>query len=185
MKQNNGKDTLKLWDGKRIVFLILLLILLIAIAVLLCFKNCSGPWILREPETTPAYLEDEGGSLEGEAEQANRDALLAELEKQQLVVTDKLSSNITFESGEAGAVGEWVVENPADNTVIMQAEVYLEEVLIAKSAPIYPDQHITGIGLLREIERGEHEVTIYLDYYNLETKEFISKAGYKIHLTIN
>jgi hypothetical protein len=185
MKQNKGTDTLKLWDRKRKIFVVLLLIILIAIAVFICFKSCSGQWGLKEPETTPVYLEDEGGSPEGEAEQTDRDALLAELEKQQLVVTDKLSSNITFESGEAGTIGEWVVENPADNTVIMQAEVYLDDVLIAKSTPIYPDQHITGIELLKEVESGDYEVTAYLDYYDLETKEFISKAGYKIHLTVN
>ena len=185
MKQNKEKETLKLWDRKRIVFLILLLVALIAIAVFICFKSFSGQWVFNEPETTAVYLEDEGASLEGEAEQVDTDALLAELEKQQLVVTDKLSSNITFKSGEIGTIGEWVVENSADNTIIMQAEVYLNDTIIAKSTPIYPDQHITGIELLQEVETGEYEVTAYLDYYDLETKEFISKAGYKIHLTVN
>ena len=185
MKVNNAKDTMKLWDRRRIIFLVFLLILLIAIAVFICFKSCSGQWILREPETTPVYLEDEGGSLEGEAEQADRDEILAELENQQLVVTDKLSSNITFESGSIGAMSEWVVENMKENTVIMQAEVYLEDILIAKSSPIYPNQHITGVELLEELEANEYEVTIYLDYYDIETKEFISKAGYKIHMTVN
>ena len=185
MKQNKGTDTFKVWDRKRIAFVILLLIILIAIAVFICFKSCSEQWTFNEPETTSVYLEDEGSSLEGEAEQAERDAILAELEKQQLVVTDKLSSSITFESGSVGTIGEWVVENPAENTVIIQAEVYLDDTLIAKSTPIYPDQHITGIELLQEVEAGEYEVTAYLDYYDLETKEFISKAGYMIHLTIN
>ncbi len=185
MKNNKEKDTLKLWDRKRIVFLIVLLIVLIAIAVFICFKSCSGQWTFNEPETTPVYLEDEGSSLEGEAEQADRDALLAELEKQQLIVTDKLSSNITFKSGLAGTIGEWIVENPADNTVIMQAEVYFDDILIAKSTPIYPDQHITGIELLQDVEAGDYEIIAYLDYYDIETKEFISKAGYRIHLTVN
>ena len=99
-------------------------------------------------------------------------------------MTDKLSSNISFNSESAGTIGEWVVENPVDNTVIIQGEVYLEDTLIAKSTPIYPIQHITGVSLLTDIESGEYEVIAYLNYYDIETKEFISKAGYKIHLTV-
>ncbi len=83
-----------------------------------------------------------------------------------------------------GTVGEWVVENPAENNIIQQAEVYLLDKLIAESTPIYPDQHITGLTLLEEIEPGEYEVIAYLNYYDINTKEFISKAGYKIHLTV-
>ena len=179
------KDTPKTWNRKRKTFVILMLIVLIAIAVFICFKSCSGHSLFGKPETTSVYLEDESGSLEGEAEQADIEKMLAELAKQQLIVTDKLSSNITFESGTVGTVGEWIVENPADNKVIIQAKVYLDDTLIAKSTPIYPDQHITGIELLEIVETGEYEITVYLDYYGVETKEFISKAGYRIHLTVN
>ena len=179
------KDAPKTWNRKSKTFVILSLIILIAIAALILFKSCSGQSLFVKPEATPVYLEDDSSSLEGEAEQANIDEMLANLKKQQLIVTDKLSSNITFESGEAGTIGEWIVENSADNTIIMQAQVYLDKVLIAKSTPIYPDQHITGIELLDDVKTGEYEVTAYLDYYDLETKEFISKAGYKIHLTVN
>ena len=179
------KDTPKTWSRKRKTYVILSLIILIAIIVFVFFKSCSGQSLFCKPKPTPVYLEDDSSSLEGEAEQADIDEMLAGLEKQQLIVTDKLSSNITFESGTVGTIGEWTVENSADNTVVMQAQVYMDEVLIAKSTPIYPDQHITGIELLEEVETGEYEVTAYLDYYDLETKEFISKAGYRIHLTVN
>jgi len=65
-----------------------------------------------------------------------------------------------------------------------QAEVYLSDVLITKTTPIYPNQHITGVELLEEIEAGEYDVTAYLNYYDIDTKEFISKAGYEIYLTV-
>ena len=100
-------------------------------------------------------------------------------------MTDKLSSNITFPSGEIGKVGEWIVENLKENNIILQAEVYLNDMLIAKSTSIYPNQHITGVSLLEKIESGEYEATAYLNYYDIETKEFISRAGYVIHLTIS
>ena len=181
-KQNTRNSRLQSEKKKKRKVLIIILLALWVLIILLFICKCSMD---ANTEPTSSYLEDESSSLEGEAEQANIDEMLAELVKQQLIVTDKLSSNITFESGTIGTVGEWIVENSADNTVIMQTQVYLDDTLIAKSTPIYPDQHITGIELLEEVETGEYEVTAYLDYYDLETKEFISKAGYKIHLTVN
>ena len=171
-------------DKKRKVIIRILAIIAMILAVFFILKGCTGLMDINNHKEEPVCLEDEGSSQDGEAEAASREEILKELEKQQLVVTDKLSSNISFPSGNIGTVGEWIVENPEENTVIQQAKVYLDDVLIAKSTPIYPNQHITGISLLAEIEPGEYEVTAYLNYFNVETKEFISKAGYKIHLTV-
>lgn len=168
----------------RIIIIVLLIIVAVIAVIFFLFRGCERTDLAVKPTVMPVYLEDEGSSADGEAKMKERDAILEELEKQQLVVTDKLSSNISFLSGEIGTVGEWIVENPQENNVIQQAEVYLDEVLIAKSTPIYPNQHITGVSLLAEIEAGEYEVTAYINYYDIETKEFISKAGYKIHLTV-
>jgi hypothetical protein len=107
---------------------------------------------------------------------------LDELKKQQLVVTDKLSSNISFDVGKTGTTGKWVVENLSGNNIIQQAEVYFKDTLIAKTTPIYPDQHIESVELKKDIPSGEYTATAYINYYNINTKEFISKAGYKIHL---
>jgi heme/copper-type cytochrome/quinol oxidase subunit 2 len=169
---------------KKKVLIILILIIIVVAASFIVFRGCCNISIFEEPQSTPVYLEDEGDSIEGEAQVKKREEILKELEKQQLVVTDKLSSNISFTSGDVGAVGEWVVENPKENNVIQQAEVYLDEVLVAKTTPIYPNQHITGIKLLQEVQSGEYEVIAYINYYNIDTKEFISKAGYKVHLTV-
>jgi hypothetical protein len=110
--------------------------------------------------------------------------LLEDLKKQQLIVTDKLSSNILFPSGKPGSIGDWIVENPHENQVIQQAEVYLDGKLIAKSVPIYPNQHIKAIELKQDIPTGEYGVIAYINYFNIHTKEYISKAGYKIHLSV-
>lgn len=166
---------------------VLIILIGIAVAIAAAFfvlRGCDEKGISPQPTPTPVYLEDDGSSLDGKAETKSRDEILEELQRQQLVVTDKLSSNITFPSGEIGTVGEWVVENPAENNIIQQAEVYLMDKLIAKSTPIYPDQHITGVTLLDSVEPGDYEVIAYLNYYDINTKEFISKAGYKIHLTV-
>ena len=179
-QQNSNRKNEK---RKKVIGIILILCALL-IALFFILRGCSGLTEIKSPESTPVYLDDEGSSITGEAESASREEILKSLEKQQLVVTDKLSSNISFDSGTAGTVGDWVVENPEENNVIQQAEVYLADTLIAKSTPIYPNQHITGVSLLTDIESGEYEVTAYLNYYDIETKEFISKAGYRIHLTV-
>ncbi len=175
-------------DGKtktrRRRILIALLLIVFAAAAFLALRSFGYIDLPEEPQATAVYLEDDGGSLEGEAERKEREDIMDELEKQQLIVTDTLSSNISFPSGEVGAVGEWVVENGVENTVIQQAEVYLDDVLIAQSTPIYPNQHITGVELLAEVAPGEYDVIAYLNYYDIETKAFLSKAGYNIHLTV-
>ena len=182
-RKNYINPTMESTKKKKKWILIISILILMAIAFI-TFKSCTNTSLLKTPKETPIYLEEDGTSLDGEAKAASRDEILKELEKQQLVVTDKLSSNITFASGELGTVGEWIVENPEENTVIQQAEVYLNDILIAESTPIYPNQHITAIELLQEIASGEYEVIAYINYYDIETKEFISKAGYKIHLTV-
>ena len=179
---NRYNPTKEIKKKKRIVIILLIAVVLVAAAFLL-FRGCEDGTI-EKPKETPVYLEDGGNAIEGEAQSKTNNDILAELEKQQLVVTDKLSSNITFPSGSSGTIGDWIVENTATNNIILQAEVYLDDVLIAKSTPIYPNQHITGVSLLENIEHGEYDVTAYLNYYDVDTKEFLSKAGYTIHLTV-
>ncbi len=100
-------------------------------------------------------------------------------------VTDKISSSAVFENGAKGNLGTWIVENLPENNVVMQCEIYDCEKLLIKSVPIYPDQHIERIELLESVEAGSHDVTAYINYFTLDTKEYISKVGYKINLTIN
>jgi hypothetical protein len=180
---NNRYNPTKKTKHKNKVIIIALIAVALVAAAFLLLRGCED-MAIEKPKETPVYLEDEGSAIEGEAQSKTSDDILEELEKQQLVVTDKLSSNITFPAGEIGTIGDWIVENPEENNIIQQAEVYWNDVLIAKTTPIYPNQHITGVELLADMESGEYEVIAYLNYYNIETKEFVSKAGYAIHLTI-
>jgi hypothetical protein len=171
-------------NKKKKVIIVLIIVFAIAATALFLLKSCNEDQGNTEPKTTPVFLEDKSRSIDREAQTRNQEDILEELKKQQLIVTDKLSSNIIFNSGEVGSIGEWVVENLKENDVIQQAEVYWNDVLIAKTTPIYPNQHIKGVSLLESIAPGEYEATAYLNYYDTETKEFLSKAGYSIHLTV-
>lgn len=169
---------------KKEIIIVLSLILLAVLILILISMSSNSDISESRPSSTVSYLNENGDALEGAAATKSREEIMDALKKQQLVVTDKLSSNITFPSGKAGTIGDWVVENPSVNNIIQQAQVYLADNLIAESAPIYPNQHIESIELKQDVPSGEYDVTAYINYYNIDNKEFISKAGYKIHLTV-
>lgn len=165
--------------------LIVIFICLLILILYLAYVNtlCPDP-SMGNPKSPTSSLDQSGDAIDGAASPKSKEEMLDDLEKQQLVVTDKLSSNITFPSGNSGVIGDWIVENPSSNNIIQQAEVYFENQLIAKSVPIYPNQHIKKIELKQDIQPGEYDAVAYVNYYNMETKAYISKAGYKIHLTV-
>lgn len=129
-------------------------------------------------------LESNGSALNGLPKNPSSNDIMNKLKDQQVNVTDKLSSSISFPNGNQGTEGQWLVENLPKNNVIMQCEVYLNNSLIARSASIYPDQHIEHITLLRAIKSGSYDVIAYINYYDLNTKQYISKAGYKIKMIV-
>ena len=132
----------------------------------------------------PEQLDENGIAVDGSIENKTPDEIRSDLQKAQINVTDKLSSHILFPEGEAGTIGTWSVENLESNNVIMQCEVYLDDRLIAKSVPIKPNQHIETIELTDDVKAGEYDAVAYVNYYKLDTNEYISKAGFKIQLTV-
>ncbi|OJU08026.1 MAG: hypothetical protein BGN88_01605 [Clostridiales bacterium 43-6] len=175
---------------KLILLLVLLLICILfsSIAFILSQNTNKQPYITSLQESTSSSeksLDDNGAADNGAAKTKTADEIRKELQKKQVSVADKLSSSMSFENGEKGTVGSWTVENVKTNNVIVQAEVYLDNKIIAKTVPIYPDQHISTITLLNDIAKGQYKVTAYLNYYNLTTKKFVGKAGFNISLTIN
>jgi len=134
---------------------------------------------------TVAIDPDAGEALEGSYEGKTREEILAELERRQLLVTDTLSSHASFPSGEAGTLGEWMVENISGNEVIQQAEIRIGERCVARSAVLQPGQHVSQVRLLEEVPAGTHEAIAYLNYYTTDTQDYISKAGFDIRLTVD
>ena len=131
-------------------------------------------------------LEDNGDSsaIDGAYQGKSRAATLRELEKEQVIVTDNLSSSIDFASGQKGASGRWMMENPSKNNVIMQAEIVLNGQVIATSASVRPGQHIESISLGRNISYGTAKAIAYISYYSLQSHEYLGKAGYQINLEV-
>ena len=133
---------------------------------------------------SPIQLQENGSAVDGAAQSKTSEEVLKNLQKAQINVTDKLSSSILFPNGKAGAVGSWTVENLKTNNVIMQCEVIVDDKLIARSVPIKPDQHIENITLLEDVKSGQYDVIAYINYFSLDTNKYISKAGFKIKLTV-
>ena len=178
---------MKFIKGKSLLICILILIILVSIGVFAILKFNENKTKLdaeMNNRGSSIILDANGKAKEGEFKSKTSDQTLSELQKAQVNVTDKISSSISFPKGAKDSVGTWVVENLKSNNVIMQCEVYQDEKLLAKSVPIYPDEHIETVNLLDNLESGTYDVVAYINYFKLDTNEYISKAGYKINLVV-
>ncbi len=132
-----------------------------------------------------ATLDPEAGAaLAGPYLGRSREEILAELARKQMRVTDTLSSHAVFPIGTAGAWGEWMVENVAGNEVMQQAEIVIGDRCVARSAALMPGQHVTAIRLLSDVAPGTHEAYAFLNYFAADTHTYISKTGFRIHVTV-
>lgn len=162
------------------------------ILALLLLRSCGNqhPCLCPSPSSSvPASsapsLDDTGSAKPGSSNTPSRQEILSRLQKQEVTVTDKVSAQASFPNGSKGGTGTWEVENPSSNTIIMQCEIVLNGKTIAKSAPIYPGQHIDSLTLSRQVAPGNYSVTATIRYYNKHTKAYLGMADYKIRLSIS
>jgi cell division protein YceG involved in septum cleavage len=187
---NSQREKGKLTKRKKLL-LALLILLLIIIGLVSFFitgaarANGGSPSPSSQSNPGSSSLVNNGSALPGGYTPKSRQEILSELQKEQVVVTDKVSAQISFPSGAKGAVGSWVVENPATNKVIEQCDVVLNGKTVAESVPINPGQHIESITLSQKVAPGTYDVTATINYYSTSTKELLGKAGYRIKLTVS
>ena len=174
------------WPYLLAIFLLLLLLLLL---LLRSFGNQhpspNPPPSSSVSSSSVPSLDDTGSAEPGSSSAPSRQEILSRLQKQEVTVTDKVSAQASFSSGAKGSTGTWEVENPSSNIVIMQCEITLNGEAIAKSAPIYPGQHIDGLTLSRQVSSGNYSVTATIRYYSKDTKAYLGMADYKIHLSVS
>ena len=168
------------------VFLILLVVLMSVVALAVANFSVKKTELISNTSSNnnSIHLDDNGKATPGEYISKSSSEILSELQKAQVNVTDKVSSFVSFNYGAKGSSGSWTVENLASNNVIMQCEIFVSNNLYAKSVPIYPNEHIESITLLNDLKSGIYDAVAYINYYKLDTKEYISKAGYKIKLIV-
>jgi cytoskeletal protein RodZ len=173
---------------------ILAIILLLLLLLLLLLRSCGNQHPYPSPNPPPSSsvpsssapsLDDTGSAEPGSSSTPSRQEILSRLQKQQVTVTDKVSAQASFSNGAKGSTGTWEVENPSSNTVIMQCEIVLNGETVAKSAPIYPGQHIDGLTLSKQVSPGNYSVTATIRYYNKTTKAYLGMADYKIRLSVS
>lgn len=178
---NEAAETIVI-PKNRLVIVLIPLILLIGLGgiygALSTFPHGGGPIPTLEELIGGGHAKPGLGSSETDSE------ILANLKKQQIMVTDSVGTALHFSSGSVGANGKWNVANDKSNNVIMQAVVTIGGKAVAKSVPIYPDEHIDSITLSSRLGQGTYDAVAYINYYNPTTKVYISKAGYKVKLTV-
>ncbi len=191
-KNENNTNPSKSRKKQRTVLVLLLIILALLIGCLAFVSTMGrldgGTTGGSASQGTPVpALSDNGQSLQGEASPKSDEEILEELKKQQVFVTDSISSSAVFQSGSKGSKGNFTVENLKGNNVIEQVEIYLTggDQLIGKTTPIYPDEHVETIELLESLDKGDHEALAYINYYNPDTKALLGKTAYKITVQVN
>jgi hypothetical protein len=102
----------------------------------------------------------------------------------QPMVTDHITAAANFSSGISGTSGKWTLENAKGNTVIMQAQLFLNGNLIATSLALKPGQKVESIQLSSNVAKGNYTAVAFINYYNLKTQEFISRAGYRVGVSV-
>jgi hypothetical protein len=172
------------------IMLLILLLLLFLLLTHSCGQHYPGPGpspsSSESSNTSPSSsLDDSGSALPGSSSSPSRQEILSQLQKQQVTVTDKVSSQISFPGGSTGSTGIWEVENQPSNSVIMQCEIVLNGKTVAKSVPIYPGQHIDSITLSQPVTPGNYNVTATIKYYNKTTKAYLGMADYGIHMSVS
>jgi len=179
--EEKKKKRKKLW-----ILLIIIGLLLFSIPCAIYTINVLGKSANSAPVTQNPVLDNNGNSADGKAPVKSQEEVLKELQEKQLMITDKISSNISFPSGKKGTTGKWMVENSVDNKCIQQVEVHINgKDLITKTTPIFPNQHISKVELQNDVQPGNYDAIATINYFALDTKEFISKVEYQVKLTIS
>jgi hypothetical protein len=121
----------------------------------------------------------------GEKQYKSQSDILEDLKKAQSNVTDKIDASIAFHSGQKGTIGQWTCQNDAVNNVVIQAQLYDGDTMIAETPALKPNQFITSVQLLNDISSGSRKITVYINYYNLNSQQYIGKAGYIINMSVS
>lgn len=186
----NDHSSFRSMDKRKAVLIAVLVFILMASAILvmaiILWPQHNIKPIESTQHTSSIQLDPGAGdALSGGYKGKTREEILTELQEKQVQVTDTISSHASFATGTAGDLGEWIVENIPGNTVIQQAEIYLDGKCIARSAAIQPGQHIRQVRLIETVPKGVYDVVAYLNYFTQDTQSYISKAGFNIKMTIH
>jgi hypothetical protein len=126
-----------------------------------------------------------GSAKNGTNLNKSRKEILAELEKQQVVVTDKVSSYMQVSKNEKGAVTQWAMADLKNNNVQMQAEIYYQNKLYAESAVVAPGEHINSVTLINRMPKGKYKAIAYINYYSTDkNQKYLGKAGYVVNISV-
>lgn len=184
VKDEKGRSTVETItiNQNKVLILVIPFLFILAGAATLGILNYMH--IIKLPIPIFQKLDNNGQASSGSYNGMTKDQILDELKKQQIMITDNVSSSINFLSGKNGSDGSWVVKNIQSNKVIMQAEIFLNGNRVAESVPIKPGEYIQSIKLSQDVPKGTYSVVAYINYYTTDTQTYISKAGYKVKMTV-
>lgn len=107
------------------------------------------------------------------------------LDKGMLTMSINASPVWKLSDREAGV--NWQIENPAGQAnKLIRVEIYRDDTgrKIYETGAIRPGTYITGTEPTEELEAGTYVCTAYFYSYDMETQDFLGRAGAQITLTV-
>jgi hypothetical protein len=171
---------------RRLVF-ILIIAAVAAVLVLhglgiLTFPWEHGPRAIVAGDLFPGEGNTDDGYLEGMSQEDIRDQMQKVADESYF--SFKINATPVFADGKAE--GNLEIENPSYNVYPMVVQIFLDgtDELIYDSGGILPDKHITKAKLLRDLPKGVHKATAYLNAYDPKTKEWLGKQAAALEITV-
>lgn len=167
-------------SGKKTAVLIVLAVAAFAAAILLAVKLVTG-------QKKDDGLEYETNVVVGAVDNGlERKAAMQEMVDRGMITMSINASPAWYLSRKEEGVN-WEIENPEGQaTKLIRVEVYRNDTgkKIYETGALRPGTYVTGTEPDVELEEGVYECTAYFYSYDIETEEFLGKAGSEITLYV-
>lgn len=159
-------------------------LLLIPLALLLLGGAVYGGWKLLGQR---GGLEYENNVTIGSVDNGQKtlEQLQAAADRSKITMSINASPMLSLSDRDTGV--NWLIANPEEqSTKLIRVEIYLDETgeKIYETGALRPGTYVTGTLPDIELSVGEYSCTAYFYSYDIDTQEFLGKAGTQICLYV-
>ena len=170
---------------REIVIVVLAVLLLISLSLLVINKYIFINGGIVEPQLI--IPEANGQVFDGMLPTDNPDEVLRLLQEKvdENQFAFRINANPVFTSDCKS--GNLRIENPARNIYCMQAELILDETgeILYSSPLIKPNQYIEHVGLVRQLNSGDHAATVRFIAIHPDTDAYMGEVAAAISLSVS
>lgn len=160
-------------------------LIIILVLLLLALILGLGLWFLSRDSSDG--LEYEGGAIQGTIGGGIEDLEAMQEMVDRGMITMSINATPMWNLSDKNAGVNWQIENPeAQSTKLIRVEVIRDDTQekIYETGAIKPGTYVSGTKPDVDLEAGEYSCTAYFYSYDIDTQEFLGKAGTQITLYV-